>query len=373
MRCTSRTSSSVRRTSSLFRSMVSSGSTNSVWPLELAPWITPSSLRRWPAITGTTKRSLRMVTNSSCSTPSSRCGAGSVRAIPGWTSSAARCRGAGGPAPRWRGRRRVPSGRILPSRSLQQRAEIADGLRARAQAREALGDGGEERSWRRPRDRASAKTSKISLGSRLAPSMRSLWTAASRSGRPPKSMRMAAPRAAGCGRGGRAQIFDRLAGFGQVVVQARAIGVRLRPCPVRAGPAGSRRSGPASCRSASNSRTSALVFKAAHLYFRTFAKGFFNHRQRALGDLQIGQVGAPHPLDRADIVAGAELAAGDAAEVVDQHVVIFGRAGGIAHDALEDFQHAERLDLQAGLFAHFAADASSSDSPISSAPPGSDH
>ena len=53
--------------------MVSSGSTNSVWPLELAPWITPSSLRRWPAITGTTKRSLRMVTNSSCSTPSSRC------------------------------------------------------------------------------------------------------------------------------------------------------------------------------------------------------------------------------------------------------------------------------------------------------------
>ncbi len=32
--------------------MVSSGSTNRVWPLELAPWMTPSSLRRCPAITG---------------------------------------------------------------------------------------------------------------------------------------------------------------------------------------------------------------------------------------------------------------------------------------------------------------------------------
>ena len=51
--------------------MVSSGSTNSVWPLELAPWMTPSISRCCPAITGTTKRSLRMVTNSSCSTPSS--------------------------------------------------------------------------------------------------------------------------------------------------------------------------------------------------------------------------------------------------------------------------------------------------------------
>ena len=47
-----RASSSVRRTSSLLRSMVSSGSTNSVWPLALAPWITPSILRRCPAIDG---------------------------------------------------------------------------------------------------------------------------------------------------------------------------------------------------------------------------------------------------------------------------------------------------------------------------------
>jgi hypothetical protein len=37
--------------------------------------------------------------------------------------------------------------------------------------------------------------------------------------------------------------------------------------------------------------------------------------------------------------------------------VIFGRAGGIAHDAFEDFEHSQRANLQAGLFAHLAPDA----------------
>ena len=57
--------------------------------------------------------------------------------------------------------------------------------------------------------------------------MRSLWTAVSTSGMPPKSMRMAAPRAAGCGRAASAQVFDGLAGLGEIVDEALAVGVRL--------------------------------------------------------------------------------------------------------------------------------------------------
>ena len=60
-------SSSSRRTSSLFCSMVSSGSTKTVWPLELAPWTTPCTRRFCSTLTGMTKRSPRMVTSSSCS------------------------------------------------------------------------------------------------------------------------------------------------------------------------------------------------------------------------------------------------------------------------------------------------------------------
>ena len=72
---------------------------------------------------------------------------------------------------------------------------------------------------------SSENTAKISLGSRLAPSMRSLWTMSSVSGRPLKSTRMAAPRAAGCGRAASAQVFDGFGGLGQIFFQ-RARGRR---------------------------------------------------------------------------------------------------------------------------------------------------
>ena len=62
---------SSRRTSSLFCSIVSSGSTNTVCPLELAPWTTPCTLRFCSALTGITNRSPRIVINSSWADPPS--------------------------------------------------------------------------------------------------------------------------------------------------------------------------------------------------------------------------------------------------------------------------------------------------------------
>ena len=71
MRWISACSSSSRRTSSLFCSMVSSGSTKTVCPLELAPCTTPCTRRLCSDLMGMTKRSPRMVISSSCSVPPS--------------------------------------------------------------------------------------------------------------------------------------------------------------------------------------------------------------------------------------------------------------------------------------------------------------
>ena len=124
--------------------MVSSGSTNSVCPLELAPWITPSILRRCPAITGTTKRSLRMVTNSSCRMPSSWC-TRRKRSSESWMDFF--CLSISRRETRKRHAGVIGEAAVrqdLAVQVLEQRRGIRHRLAARAQARETLCDGVED-------------------------------------------------------------------------------------------------------------------------------------------------------------------------------------------------------------------------------------
>src|ERR1035441_7899495 len=104
--------------------------------------MTPSILRRWPAITGTTKRSLRMVTNSSCSTPSSRW-ARRNRSSDSWMfffwrSMSRRRR----PRATLAWSATLPSGRILPfsSRSRERNSPMAAARRGPVQQGEQLED-----------------------------------------------------------------------------------------------------------------------------------------------------------------------------------------------------------------------------------------
>jgi hypothetical protein len=65
---------------------------------------------------------------------------------------------------------------------------------------------------------------------------------------------------------------------------------------------------------------------------------------------------AGDPLDAAYVVAGNGATAHYFADVIDEHVVVFGAAGGVAHDALEDIEAVDDFDVQTGLFEHFAAE-----------------
>src|ERR1019366_4369448 len=251
----------------------------------------------------------------------------------------------------------VPSGRILPSRSFSRvrKSPMVCARRPRRGKRSAAAVSSDLASAARSSRR---KRSKISLGSRLAPSMRSLWTAGSTSGRPEKSMRIAAPGRplgpAGCGR---------VAARRYSTASPASARSSARRAPSACGatfsssrrPSGLKMYRPNNWRRASNSSTAALVFKRLSI-FSAFAEGLFNHRQGALGDLELGQIAEAHPFHRAYIVAGSERSTHDAAHVVDEHVVILGGAGGIAHDALEYLQYAQRTDFEAGLLAHLAAD-----------------
>jgi hypothetical protein len=49
------------------------------------------------------------------------------------------------------------------------------------------------------------------------------------------------------------------------------------------------------------------------------------------------------------------MAASDAADVIDEDVVVFGAALIVAHDALENLEDAEGFDNQAGFLDHFAS------------------
>ena len=87
-----------------------------------------------------------------------------------------------------------------------------------------------------------------------------------------------------------------------------------------------------------NPAISAIVSRLS--IFSAFAEGLFNHGQGSLGDLDLGQIAAAYPFHRSDVVARGERSTNDATHVIDEHVVILGRAGGVAHDTLEDFQYA---------------------------------
>src|ERR1017187_10846059 len=63
-------------------------------------------------------------------------------------------------------------------------------------------------------------------------------------------------------------------------------------------------------------------------------EGFFNHAEGTFGDLKVLQALLLYPFDAADVIARAQDAAGDAADVIDQHVVVLGCACFVAHDAL---------------------------------------
>jgi hypothetical protein len=62
------------------------------------------------------------------------------------------------------------------------------------------------------------------------------------------------------------------------------------------------------------------------------------------------------PGGAAGVVGGLKCAGGDLAKVIDEYVMVFHPAFGIAHDALEDFHYFEQFDREAGFFQDFAAD-----------------
>src|SRR3954447_7871359 len=301
---------------------------------------------------GTTKRSLRMVTNSSWSMPSSLC-ARRKRSSESWMAFF------------WRSmsrRRRaratlalsatVPSGRILPSSSSSsaRNSPMVAARTPRRRKRSAAAVRTDLASAARSR---RAKRSKISLGSRLAPSMRSLWTAGSISGSPLKSTRMAAPPRAACGRAATRRYSM------ASPVSARSAMRRSRSwwgstLSSSRRPSGLERKRPTSSRRASNSRVSAEVFTGLLLLspfagdpllpFRALLERAFDYGQRAFGDLERGEVAAADPVDRAYVVTGEKLATRHAADVVDQHVVILGGAGRVAYDALEHLEEFDGFD-----------------------------
>src|SRR5262249_26720990 len=126
-----------------------------------------------------------------------------------------------------------------------------------------------------------------------------------------------------------------------------------RSWPTRAGPAGSRHSVPAA---PPDFRIRVLArWFSRLLRFSPFPERAFNYAERAFGDLQSRELVQSHPRDLCDVVPGASFAAGEAAEMVDEHVVILGCTFRIANDALENLEDAQRLDGEARLFEHFAA------------------
>src|ERR1044072_5943804 len=83
--------------------------------------------------------------------------------------------------------------------------------------------------------------------------------------------------------------------------------------------------------------------------FSSLFERLFNHRQRAFGDLERSQTAARDPLHRAHIVPGKQFPPGDAADVIDEHVMILGRPRIVPDDPLEDLEQLDRLDFEAGL------------------------
>ena len=190
IRWISTSSSSSRRTNSLFCSIVSSGSTNTVWPLELALCTTPGTRRLCSVFTGMTKRSPRMVTTSSCNASPSdnrrkrpcndcwiarRCFSISRR----MAASAGEALSS-----------RVPSGRILlrnPRRNSVKSAIPPERCRTAVQSC-FIARGGFNAISRHSAARSTSRiTSRISIVSRAAPEMRDFSSSSEMSANPENS------------------------------------------------------------------------------------------------------------------------------------------------------------------------------------------
>ena len=119
----------------------------------------------------------------------------------------------------------MPSGRILPSSSLQQAAKIADGLSAPAQAREALGGRGEERLGVGGAVQQGEQVEDL-LGVEAGAFDAQLVNGGFDIGQAAEIDADGCAARGGLRARGGAQVCDRLAGFGQVFVEALAVGVR---------------------------------------------------------------------------------------------------------------------------------------------------
>src|ERR1700733_10888135 len=101
---------------------------------------------------------------------------------------------------------------------------------------------------------------------------------------------------------------------------------------------------PTKARSGSNSSRSALKF----------CKGSLDHAQRTLGKTIFAKVLFRYPFHTAHVTRGGRFAAQSAAQIIDQHIVVFGLAFAIRNHALEDFKQEVRFDIQPRLLRHLA-------------------
>ena len=165
-------------------------------------------------------------------------------------------------------------------------------------------------------------SSKISFGSRPAPSMCSLWTAGSTSGMPPNSMRMAAPRAAGCGRVATCRYWIASPASARSRLEARAIGVRAHLLQFAL--AGRARDVAAEqLPQGFEFEDFSAGFHECYLYLRRLRKAFsITPSVPSVICRSFRPAGLTHSTRQTSSPAQS-VAAGDAAEVIDQHVVVF--------------------------------------------------
>src|SRR5580692_10185508 len=87
--------------------------------------------------------------------------------------------------------------------------------------------------------------------------------------------------------------------------------------------------------------SAASLFKFTSPIFAQASKCLRNYSGRAFRNLKIAKLRFSDPCHTARIVGGAEFASRGPAQIIHQHVMIFGSPGVIVHDALEDFQQAD--------------------------------
>jgi hypothetical protein len=83
---------------------------------------------------------------------------------------------------------------------------------------------------------------------------------------------------------------------------------------------------------------------------------FFYNAESPFRDAERGEFIAADPPDIGAIVRGGEGAAGDAADVVHQNIVVFRPALGIAHDSFKNLEQTYRFDDESRLLENLTAD-----------------